>query len=283
MFQESDIVTKASDRRIEHKLGLLKQELSIIDWTVDLQTHVLSKMLATTESLTRNPKVESLEDEWPVSDRRGRENEDQQSSLGGAPRYNTMAAMADSTLEPGEPCGFSHLLLHECLRHLALKRSEVKLMGDVVAHLTATNPNKINYTKDRQKRAIYAFTIVTVIFLPLSAVASIFGMNSADIRDTDLGQWAYWTTAVPVTVVVVFLGLLFTGELGTMRRCVGDVFDGVVSNTKSKGKKGWSGRGERVEVDRRGEKLDMGQRASVEEVRGVQRARRRVRRAVGRS
>ena len=54
---------------------------------------------------------------------------------------------------------------------------------------------------------------MTVIFLPLSAVSSIFGMNTVDIRDMELGQWAYWATAVPVTIAVIFLGLLFTGEL----------------------------------------------------------------------
>lgn len=75
-------------------------------------------------------------------------------------------------------------------------------------------------TKDRQERAIYAFTIVTVIFLPLSSVASIFGINTKDVRDTDLGQWAYWAAAVPVTAAVVFFGLLWTGELGNVLRWV---------------------------------------------------------------
>lgn len=82
------------------------------------------------------------------------------------------------------------------------------------------NQNKVETTKDRQERAIYAFTIVTVIFLPLSSVASIFGINTKDVRDTDLGQWAYWATAVPVTAAVVFFGLLWTGELGNIIRWV---------------------------------------------------------------
>ncbi len=42
-------------------------------------------------------------------------------------------------------------------------------------------------------------------------------MNSADIRDTDLGQWAYWATALPVTAVVMLLGLVFTGEMRRLR------------------------------------------------------------------
>lgn len=57
---------------------------------------------------------------------------------------------------------------------------------------------------------------MTVIFLPLSAVSSIFGMNTVDIRDMEHGQWAYWAAAVPLTVLVMLLGLLFTGELGNL-------------------------------------------------------------------
>ncbi len=99
------------------------------------------------------------------------------------------------------------------------------------------NDNKINRTKDRQENAIYAFTIVTVIFLPLSAVASVFGMNSADIRDMDAGQWVYWATALPVTAVVMLLGLVYTGEMRRLRAWVAErvaerVARWITSNTK---------------------------------------------------
>lgn len=80
------------------------------------------------------------------------------------------------------------------------------------------NQNKVDTTKDRQERAIYVFTIVTIIFLPLSAVSSIFGMNTSDIRDMELSQWAYWAAALPITAAVIFLGLLFTGELRNFLR-----------------------------------------------------------------
>lgn len=69
-------------------------------------------------------------------------------------------------------------------------------------------------TKDRQEQAIYAFTIVTIIFLPLSAVSSVFGMNSSDIRDMEAGQWLYWATAIPVTILTIVLGLWWMGEMG---------------------------------------------------------------------
>ena len=46
----------------------------------------------------------------------------------------------------------------------------------------------------------------------------MFGMNTSDIRDMEFSQWAYWAAALPITAAVVFLGLLFTGELRNLLR-----------------------------------------------------------------
>ncbi|KXT10639.1 hypothetical protein AC579_1250 [Pseudocercospora musae] len=76
---------------------------------------------------------------------------------------------------------------------------------------------EIDTHKDRQEAAIMVFTIVTLIFLPLSFVASVFGMSTSDIRDMSQGQWLYWVVAIPVTVVVAGGSLWWTGifdELG---------------------------------------------------------------------
>jgi hypothetical protein len=48
-----------------------------------------------------------------------------------------------------------------------------------------------------------------VIFLPLSFVASVFGMNTADIRDMALTQWVFWTAACSFTVVVILTTVYF--------------------------------------------------------------------------
>lgn len=71
----------------------------------------------------------------------------------------------------------------------------------------------IETTKDRQENAIYAFTAISYLFLPLSAIAGIFGMNTADVRDMKYRQWLYWTVSIPVTAFVIFAGLWWTGEL----------------------------------------------------------------------
>lgn len=150
--------------------------------------------------------------------------------------------LTDFKLASTDLGGYRDLLLNECLGFLARREKDFFSFQDWALGLEREvrpllpcltllhsfdllitflqNRNRIDTTKDRQDNAIYAFTIVTVIFLPLSAVASIFGMNTRDVRDMDLDQWAYWATAVPVTTVVVLLGLLWTGELGTVWRWI---------------------------------------------------------------
>jgi hypothetical protein len=63
----------------------------------------------------------------------------------------------------------------------------------------------LSNVKNRQERLIFIFTLVTVIFLPLSSVAAIFGMNTTDIRDLDWNQGLFWAVALPVTALVLFL------------------------------------------------------------------------------
>ncbi|ERF71447.1 hypothetical protein EPUS_06829 [Endocarpon pusillum Z07020] len=81
----------------------------------------------------------------------------------------------------------------------------------------SANIRMIESNKDRQESAILAFTIVTIIFLPLSFVASFFGMNTADVRDMTQSQWVYWAAAVPVTALVIGLTLLWAGEVNLAR------------------------------------------------------------------
>ena len=71
----------------------------------------------------------------------------------------------------------------------------------------------IDSNKDRQEAAIYAFTIVTIIFLPLSFVSGFLGMNTSDMRTMSQKQWVFWAVAIPLTLVIVIISLLWAGEL----------------------------------------------------------------------
>lgn len=65
--------------------------------------------------------------------------------------------------------------------------------------------------------ALIVFTLVTIIFLPLSWATLYLGMNTADVRDMNSGQWLYWMVAVPVTSVVIGLSLLVVLKGETIR------------------------------------------------------------------
>ncbi|KAJ9667687.1 hypothetical protein H2201_002222 [Coniosporium apollinis] len=63
----------------------------------------------------------------------------------------------------------------------------------------------VNIRLEDHGKAIMVFTIVTVIFLPLSFVATFFGMNVSDIRDMEHTQRLFWIVAATVTAGIVVL------------------------------------------------------------------------------
>lgn len=79
------------------------------------------------------------------------------------------------------------------------------MLGQSTNAETTQNLQKIDSNKDRQESAIYAFTAVTVIFLPLSTVAAILGMNTNDIRNMKVDQRVFWAVALPLLVIIITL------------------------------------------------------------------------------
>ncbi|KAJ5020311.1 hypothetical protein PSV08DRAFT_223167 [Bipolaris maydis] len=68
--------------------------------------------------------------------------------------------------------------------------------------------HNIEITEEGDSKAILIFTLVTIIFLPLSFVASVFGMNTSDIRDMDSDQTLFWAIALPVTITIGTISLI---------------------------------------------------------------------------
>ena len=81
--------------------------------------------------------------------------------------------------------------------------------------LAIQNVQLVETLQDDQSRAVFVFTIVTVIFLPLSFIAGFFGMNFDSITQSTNGVVHFWEIAVPVTVVIFILCAIFAvkGEL----------------------------------------------------------------------
>lgn len=99
----------------------------------------------------------------------------------------------------------------------------------------------IESNKDRQEAAIYIFTIVTIVFLPLSFVSSVLGMNTSDIRNMGRSQWLFWAAAIPLTFSIIVICLLFTGDLFNLaswarqllpQRSITQKYKGISSETE---------------------------------------------------
>lgn len=79
----------------------------------------------------------------------------------------------------------------------------------------------IEILDDDHGKAILVFTIVTLVFLPLSFVTSFMGMNTVDIRNQGSTQVVFWEVAVPLTTVVIGLALLVGYKFEAMREWAG--------------------------------------------------------------
>lgn len=69
--------------------------------------------------------------------------------------------------------------------------------------------NQIAIDSEINNKAILVFTIVTIIFLPLSFFTSYFGMNLPDIAHTGTKQATFWAVCGSVTVAIVSVTVLF--------------------------------------------------------------------------
>ncbi|KAF1986219.1 hypothetical protein K402DRAFT_421430 [Aulographum hederae CBS 113979] len=105
-------------------------------------------------------------------------------------------------------------ILRNSLALVSNRLEDFREIKERVGELERWNIRMIDSNKDRQDAAIYAFTIVTVIFLPLTAVSGFLGMNTSDIRDMPQPQWVFWAAGVPLTVVIILISLYWAGELG---------------------------------------------------------------------
>lgn len=86
-----------------------------------------------------------------------------------------------------------------------------------VTRLIEDTKTSVEINDDDHGKAILVFTIVTLVFLPLSFVASFLGMNTADIRNQTANQVLYWIIALPVTAGVVIIALVIGYKYEAMR------------------------------------------------------------------
>ena len=97
--------------------------------------------------------------------------------------------------------------LREQLKNCTELQERAKVLAVQNVHLVET-------LQDDNGRAIFIFTFITVLFLPLSFVAGFFGMNLQGISGTSYKATLFWKIAVPVTgfIVLVCFAVIIWGE-----------------------------------------------------------------------
>ncbi|KAH6668177.1 hypothetical protein B0J14DRAFT_600005 [Halenospora varia] len=248
---ESAIETKPLDRGHQDRISCFKQEISVILETLEQQRSIIQVSQPSYATQTAqefrirptNPESQyrarshvNIEDEYGSHYSRADATAGS-SNVGGygrvpvyraSERHQANAANIysrtpqpfagafqtySSQLDPLDQNGIQNILQQDSQALIDSKIRDFREMNIRASELEAWNLQKIDYNKDRQEAAIYAFTIVTIIFLPLSTVASILGMNVNDVRNMELNQWVFWATALPLAVVIIVLCLIWAGEL----------------------------------------------------------------------
>ncbi|KAG9191011.1 hypothetical protein G6011_09099 [Alternaria panax] len=132
---------------------------------------------------------------------------------------NYLSVLDDSTYGTDMPFRrgmfpYERTLVDACLDHLSLAREDYLDLIRRCGPLSDRTKQIIEINEEDHGKAIMVFTVVTVIFLPLSFVTSYFGMNTADIRDMNQEQSLFWSVAIPLTFVTVGSCLLigYNGE-----------------------------------------------------------------------
>ncbi|KAI4203029.1 MAG: hypothetical protein LQ346_001876 [Caloplaca aetnensis] len=140
---------------------------------------------------------------------------------GGKPNHQRSQGSKDPAKAPPR----MHTPLSAWLRTQKILEDVEQLEGEG-KRLAEQTIQLVDIKVEDQAKAVMVFTIVTVIFLPLSFVSSYFGMNTADIRNTEQGQWIFWAVGASVTFAVAALALLAAFRGQRWRRKWNEKFDG---------------------------------------------------------
>lgn len=109
---------------------------------------------------------------------------------------------------------FEKIGIERVLTHIKDQRRYCKELCDRAKVLEDRNVRLVETLADDNSRAIFIFTFITILFLPLSFVATFFGMNVVGINPTTSTTKHFWVVGAPLTggIFVICLIFVFRGE-----------------------------------------------------------------------
>ncbi|KAH7171172.1 hypothetical protein EDB81DRAFT_851830 [Dactylonectria macrodidyma] len=245
---ENSIMSKQLDRSYQRRIDLVQQEISAVKRTLKKQRNIIGNIRKSLTAIHTPEVVKQNENEAALRKQmeqdREKERARERDAVTEAPLpYGLRAGVEDTVLiRPGDDYmgdeefieeissasklsstdkgGLRGLIFMECSRLVEQREFEFWRYTEYASDLERAISFKMDFTKDRQENAIFAFTLVTIVFLPIGTVSSIFGMNTADVRDMESSQWLYWAVAIPLTLFVILAGLWWMGELAHLARWI---------------------------------------------------------------
>jgi hypothetical protein len=127
---------------------------------------------------------------------------------------------------------YERILVETCLDLLSLAREDYIDLISRCTPLSDRTKQMLEINEEDHGKAIMVFTVVTVIFLPLSFVTSYFGMNASDIRDMDQKQGLFWSVAIPLTVATVGSCLLIGYNGNELRDMISSFYRKIMGKEK---------------------------------------------------
>ncbi|KAJ5273796.1 hypothetical protein N7478_008921 [Penicillium angulare] len=105
------------------------------------------------------------------------------------------------------------------------------LTEDIESLATMTR-NGVDVRQEDQGKTILVFTIVTVVFTPLSFVTSYLGMNTTDIRNMTNTQTLFWAVSIPLTMLIIITVLFVAFQAERLREAIEVLFQPRYSQTE---------------------------------------------------
>ncbi|KAJ5202282.1 hypothetical protein N7449_004361 [Penicillium cf. viridicatum] len=116
---------------------------------------------------------------------------------------------------------FEKARLQKLIHELNAELRTISLLNAKLDSLANQTRNGVDVRQEDQGKAVLVFTIVTVVFMPLSFVTSYLGMNTTDIRNTNSSQTLFWVISAPLTVGIITIVLFVAFQVDRIR----DAFD----------------------------------------------------------
>ncbi|KAJ5443385.1 Mg2+ transporter protein CorA-like/Zinc transport protein ZntB [Penicillium cf. griseofulvum] len=108
--------------------------------------------------------------------------------------------------------------IYQSRKLITKMKRDLDELEDMAGRTSTLLRSMIEVRKESNSKAIAIFTVVTVIFLPLSFVTSYLGMNSVDIRDGTFNQSLFWIVALPSAAVLIFTLWMHAEQLSAHRK-----------------------------------------------------------------